>query len=137
MTTTRCERHGQTEIGIISNEGRDFAALGATVHGREITAYTKLIHRQIVLTTWCGKTILDCRNEAVRKFQSGSLAIVFRLTLGRFIVGYALDESGMLFRGELLTDVTDDEAKRAALRISDYFAEIDAGDEANFEQDAA
>lgn len=24
MTTTRCERHGQTEIGIISHEGRDF-----------------------------------------------------------------------------------------------------------------
>jgi hypothetical protein len=136
MTTTRCERHGQTEIGIISNEGRDFAALGATVHGREITAYTKLIHRQIILTTWCGKTMLDCRNEVVRKFWSGSFAIVFRLTHGRFIVGYALDESGMLFRGELLTDATDDEAKRAALRISDDFAEIDADDEATFDQDA-
>ena len=38
---------------------------------------------------------------------------------------------------ELLTDATDDEAKRAALRISDDFAEIDAEDEANFDQDAA
>jgi hypothetical protein len=137
MTTIRCERHGQTEIGIISHEGNDFAALGATVHGKEITAYTRNIDNQIVLTTWCGKTMLDCRNEVVRKFWSGSLAIVFRLTHGRFIVGYALDESGMLFRGELLTNVTDEEAKRIALRISDDFAEIDAEDEANFDQDAA
>jgi len=137
MTTTRCERQGQDEIGIINHEGHDFAALGACVHGREITAYTKLIHRQIVLTSWCGKTMLDCRNEVARKFRSGSLAIVFRLTNGRFIVGYALEENGMLFRGELLTNITDDEAKRAALRISDNFAQIDAEDEANFDQDVA
>lgn len=106
MSTTRCERHGQTEIGIISHDRRDFAALGGTVHGREFTAYTRKIGNQITLTTWCGKTMLDCRNEVVRKLWSGSLAIVFRFTHGRYIVGYALDESGMLFRGELLTDVT-------------------------------
>ena len=99
MTTTRCERRGQTEIGIISHEGHEFAALGATVHGCHVTAYTRKIGSHIVLTTWCGKTMLDCRNEVVRKFWSGSLAIIFRLTHGRFIVGYALDESGMLFRG--------------------------------------
>lgn len=133
--STRCERHGQTEIGIISHEGREFAALGATVHSHHVTAYTRKIGNQIVLTTWCGKTMLDCRHEVVSKFWSGSLAIVFRFTNGRFIVGYALDENGMLFRGELLTDATDDEAKRTALRISDDFAEIDADDEASFDQD--
>ena len=36
--------------------------------------------------------------------SSGSLALMFRLTHGRFIVGYALGDDGMLFRGELLTD---------------------------------
>lgn len=135
MSTSRSDRHGQTEIGIITHEGRVFAALGATIHGRDITAYTRKIGNQIVLTTWCGKTMLKCRHEVVRTFWSGSLALVFRLTHGRFIVGYALDESGMLFRGELLTDTTDDEAARAAHRISDYFAELDAEDEANFDPD--
>jgi hypothetical protein len=100
--STRCERHGQTEIGIISHEGREFAALGATVHCRGVTAYTKLVGGDIVLTTWCGKIMLACRNEVVREHRDGSLILLYRLTNGRFIVGYALAESGMLFRGELV-----------------------------------
>ena len=36
--------------------------------------------------------------------RDGSLALVFRLTHGRYIVGYALGDDGMFFRGELLTE---------------------------------
>jgi hypothetical protein len=41
MTSTRCERQGQIEIGVIEHEGREFAALGGSVIGRRITGYTK------------------------------------------------------------------------------------------------
>lgn len=136
MSTSRSERHDQTEVGVVSHEGREFAALGATAHGRDITAYTKLDGSRIVLTTWAGKTTLACRSEIVRRHRNGSLVLMFRLTHRRFIVGYALGESGMLFRGELPTDATDDEARRAAIYISNFFAAFDAEDEANFDPDA-
>ena len=42
----------------------------------------------------------------------------------------------MLFRGELLTDATDDEARRAAVFIANMFAAFDDEDEANFDPDA-
>jgi hypothetical protein len=130
MSTTRSERHGQTEIGIVSHDGREFAALGATVHGRGITAYTKRIGGNIVLTTWCGKTMLACRHDVVRRHRDGSLVLIFRLTRCRFIVGYALGDSGMLFRGELVTGRTEDEARRAAVYISNFIAAFDEEDAA-------
>ena len=125
---TRSERHGQTEVGIVTHDGRDFAALGATVHGRDITAYTKLDGHHIVLTTWAGKTMLACRSEVVRRHRDGSVVILFRLTRRRFIVGYALGDSGMLFRGELVTGSTDDEARRAAVFISNMTIAFDDED---------
>lgn len=130
MSTSRSERHGQTEVGIISHEGREFVALGATVHGRDITAYTKLIGDHIVLTTWAGKTMLTCRYEVVRRHRDGSLVLIFRLTRRRFVVGYALGDDGMLFRGELLTGTTDDEARRAAVYIANMCAALDDEDAA-------
>jgi len=62
---------------------------------------------------------------------------MFRLPRGRFIVGYALADNGMLFRGELLTDCDEDEARRHALMVSECFAQLDAEDEEPFaaEQD--
>lgn len=125
MPTTRSECHGQVEVGIIGHEGREFAALGATVRGRDITAYTKLDGHRIVLTTWAGKTMLACRCEVVRQYRGGPLALVFRLTNRRFVVGYALADDGMLFRGELLTGTTADEARRAAVYTSNLFAAFD------------
>ena len=59
------------------------------------------------------------------------LAIVFRITNGRFIVGYALGDDGMLFRGELLTDCDEDRARHEALDLAEYWAGIDAEDEAD------
>lgn len=130
MSTSRSERHGQTEVGIVGHEGREFAALGATIHGRDITAYTKLEGHRIALTTWAGKTMLACRYEVVRRHRDGSLVLIFRLTKGRFIVGYALGDSGMLFRGELLTDATEEEARRAAVFIANMCAAFDDEDAA-------
>jgi hypothetical protein len=126
---TWCERQGQVEVGVIDHEGRHFAALGASVQGRHVTGYTGLQRRDIYLTTWCGKTMLACRSEAVEEYHDRALALMFRLTKGRFVVGYALGERGMLFRGELLSNCTENDARRAARQIAEHFADLDAQDE--------
>lgn len=95
---TWCERQGQIEVGVIEHDGREFRALGASVAGRHVTGYTRLGTGDIALTTWCGKTMLACRSEVIEEYHDGSLALVFRLTRGRFVVGYALGEHGMVFR---------------------------------------
>jgi len=131
---TWCERREQVEIGVIEHEGRSFAALGASVQDRHVTGYTRPSARDIHLSTWCGKAMLACRSTIIDKYHDGSLVLMFRLTGGRFIVGYALGEKGMLFRGELATGCDDDVAKDAARRIADRFAELDTQDE--FDMDA-
>lgn len=126
---TWCERQGQVEIGVIECKGRTFAALGASVQGRSLTAYTGLQTGDIFLTTWCGKTMMVCRSEIVEEYHDGSLVLLFRLAKGRFVVGYALGERGMLFRGELVADCTDDEARRTARQIAEHFSEFNVQDE--------
>lgn len=128
---TRCERRGQCEVGIITHDGHVFAAYGASVCGRNVTGYTRQRDGRIILTRWDGTTMLACRSEVVREFHDESLALVFRLTHGRFIVGYALGDDGMLFRGELLTVCDEDDARREALGIAEHWSEIDAEDEAD------
>ncbi len=130
---TRCIRQGQVEVGVIEHEGREFAALGASVVGRSVTGYTRRTNGHIVLTTWCGLTMLDCRCEVVERHWTGSLALMFRLPSRRYIVGYALADHGMLFRGELFTDCEEKEARAAARRLADHFSELDAEDEATFQ----
>jgi hypothetical protein len=130
---TSCVRRGQIEVGIIEHEGHEFSALGATVQGRSITGYTKSVGKHIHLTSWCGKTTLAARCEVVEQFWSGSLALMFRLSRGRFIVGYALGDSGMLFRGEMLFDSDVVAARRHALMVSECFAQLDAEDEEAFD----
>ena len=132
---TFCVREGQVEVGIVEHQGREFAALGASVVGRSVTGYTRNVHSDITLTTWCGQTMLDCRCEVVERFWSGSLALMFRLPRGRFIVGYALADHGMLFRGELLTAGDEDDARTMARQLSDHFAELDAEDELEAAED--
>ena len=126
---TWCERQGQVEAGVIEHEGHMFSALGASVQGRHVTGYTGLQRRDIFLTTWCGKTMLACRSEVIEEYHDGALVLLFRLTRGRFVVGYALGGNGMLFRGELVSDCTADEARRTAREVADYFADLDAQDE--------
>lgn len=129
---TSCVRSGQVEVGIISHEGKDFAAIGASVVGRSLTAYTKLTRGEIHLTSWCGQTILGCRSEIVQRYSDDSLALIFRLTANRFVVGYALADDGMLFRGELLRHGDEDDARYLARQLSDQFAQLDADDEETF-----
>lgn len=126
---TYCVRQGQIEVGVIEHEGHQFSALGSSVIGTDITGYTKQKNRHITLTSWCGKTMLDCRCEVIERFWSGALALMFRLPNRRFIVGYAIGDDGMLFRGELLTGADEFEGRRAAVRISHHFAELDTDDE--------
>jgi hypothetical protein len=81
--------------------------------------------------------MLACRSEVVERHWTGSLALMFRLSRGRFIVGYALEADGALFRGELLTDCSEDEARATARQLADCFSELDAEDEAAFDADEA
>lgn len=129
---TTCVRQGQIEVGIIEHQGHEFSALGATVVGCHVTGYTRLVNREIHLSTWCGQSMLSCRSEVVQQFWSGSVALMFRLAGGQFIVGYALGENGMLFRGELLTNCDESEARRHALMVSECFDEFDAEDDEAF-----
>ena len=129
MTSTRSVRSGQVEIGIVEHEGQEFAAYGATICGREITGYLRYKRGHFWLTTWAGGTTLDCRSEVIERFWNGSLALMFRLPRGKYIVGYALGSDGMLFRGELLDHCSEHEARRHALTLSDNWAEVDAEDE--------
>ena len=133
---TMCVRRGQIEVGIIEHEGREFSALGATVQGRHVTGYTKLVDGDIRLSTWCGKPMLASRCEVVERFWSGTMALMFRLPRGRFIVGYALGDA-MLFRGELLTNCDEDEARRHALMVAECFADLDVEDEEAFAAEQA
>lgn len=129
---TSCVRQGQIEFGVITHEGREFAAIGASVVGRQLTAYTESDGREIQLTSWCGSTVLAVRSEVVERYCDDSLAIMFRLTANRFIVGYALADHGMLFRGELVCDSDEDDARYLARHISECFAQLDADDEEAF-----
>jgi hypothetical protein len=128
---TRCERRGQCEIGVVTHDGRVFAAFGSSVYGHNVTGYTRLRKGCLSLTRWDGGTMLACRSEVVREYHDGSIALVFRLTNGRFLVGYALGNDGMLFRGELLTDTDDDRACHDALELAGYWSQIDTEDEAD------
>lgn len=98
---------------------------------KAVTAYPRQRQGEISLTTRGGQTTVGSRSEIVERHADGSLAIIFRLSRGRFLVGYALGEDGMLFRGELVAGCTDDEVRRKAQHIADYFAELDAQDEAD------
>lgn len=133
---THCVTQGQSEIGVIEHEGREYAAFGASVEGRNVTAYTKVQNGLIRLCRWSGQTMLASRWEIVDEYHDGALALMFRLTCGRFLIGYALGDDGMLFRGELLAGCDDDEARRSARRLANHFAELDAEDELRWENDA-
>jgi hypothetical protein len=129
--TTKCERRGQLEIGIVTHEGHVFAAFGSSVNGHNVTGYTRRRNGSISLARWDGSTMLACRSEILRQFPDGSIAVMFRLTNGRFIVGYALGDDGMLFRGELLSDCDLDRARHEAFTLADYWSGIDTEDEAD------
>jgi hypothetical protein len=55
----------------------------------ERNAEGRLSMRLLGLTMWCGKTMPAWRSEDAKAYDYGSSAIVFSLTRGRFIAGYA------------------------------------------------
>jgi hypothetical protein len=119
------------EIGIVTHDGHVFAAFGSSVNGNNVTGYTRRRNGSMSLARWDGATMLDCRSEVIREFHDGSIALVFRLTRRRFIVGHALGDDGMLFRGELLTDCDFDRARYEAFTLADYWSGIDTEDESD------
>ena len=122
---------GQVEIGVINHDGHVFAAFGSSINGRHVTAYTRKKNGQITLTRWDGTSLFGSRTITVREYHDGSLTLMFRLTHRRFIVGFALGDDGMLFRGELVTHCDEDDARREALTISEHWIEIDSEDNAD------
>jgi len=130
---TYCVRQGQTEIGVIEHQGNTFAAIGASVSGKHVTAYTQTIRGDVVLKTWCGKTLLGSRCQVVQTYAEDDwgrgVTLVFRLANGRAIVGYALDKHGMLFRGELV----DEDFEYAAKEEAEHWRRIDAEDQEQFD----
>ena len=129
MTSTRSVRQGLIEIGIIEHNGFEYAALGATVVRRDITGYVKFKSGHYWLTRWSGGTMLDCRSEVVERFWNGGLALMFRLPKGRYIVGNVIDGEGSLFRGELIDNCDEDEARRHCQMVANNWAEVDQMDE--------
>lgn len=136
MDSTRSIRQGQIEVGILTHNGHDYASYGSTICGRQITGYLKMDRGEYQLTRWNGEVMLTGRCEIVKEFWSGAEALMFRLPRGRFVVGYALGE-GMLFRGELIDNCTDEEARNHAWMIADNFAELDLEDEEAFQAELA
>ena len=128
---TQCERRGQLEIGIVTHDGHVFVAFGSSVNGHNVTGYTRHRNGSISPTRWDGCIMLCCRSEVVRKYHDGSIALLFRLTHGRFVIGYALGNDGMLFRGELRIDCDEDRARHEAVALAEYWSEIDTEDEAD------
>jgi hypothetical protein len=126
-----CQRRGQLEIGVVTHNGHVFAAFGSSVNGHNVTGYTRLRNGHISLVRWDGSTMVGCRSQVVKEYHDGSLSLVFSLTKRRFIVGYALGDDGMLFRGELLSDCDEERARQDALTLAEYWSEIDAEDEAD------
>ncbi len=129
MASTRSIRQGQIEIGIIEHNGHEYAAYGATLVRRDITAYLKFKRGHFWLTTWAGGTLLDCRSEVVERYWNNGLALFFRLPKNRFIVGHALGDDGMLFRGELIDNCDEDEARHHCTMVANNWMELDAEDE--------
>ena len=127
-------RQGQSEIGIVEHNDREFAAYGESVNGKSITAYHG---PNFTLKSWGGKTILDCRCEVAAQWRGENgkeFALVFRLTSGRAIVGYSLGE-GMLFRGEIVNESDEVELRRLARIEAEYWARIDQEDEEQLRQE--
>ena len=137
MASTRSFQQNQIEVGVLEHNGTEYAAYGATVVRRDITAYLKFKKNHYWLSSWSGETKLASRSEIVERFWDGSLALMFRLPRGRFIVGYALGDDGMPFRGELIDHCDEDEARRHAVMVSRNWAELDAEDEEVFQAELA
>lgn len=102
-------------------------------HSGEVCGYFGTNGTMGRLTRWTGDCFLQCRYETVTSYPNandgdGGEALAFRLTNRRWIVGYSLG-SGMLFRGYLLSEASEDEARRAARDEAERLIYLDAEDD--------
>ncbi|MBA2114083.1 hypothetical protein [Bremerella alba] len=105
------------------NDGFDLANRRSSAIGNVVIGYTTVDGSHVTLRKWCGLLILDCRHQVVEQYRDGTFALLFRLTRGRYIVGYATG-NGKLFRGELFKG-TCEEAKQLAQRKSSELSSLD------------
>lgn len=118
------------EYGRIEHNGQSFVNLGAVVQGKHVTGY----QRGNVLTTWQGRTMVESRflefdeYYCAGEFGDKCRAVAWLLTNKRAIVGLSLGD-GMLFRGELVTQIESrEELQSAAENEALYWLRIDADD---------
>jgi hypothetical protein len=105
-----------------------------------INGYDLMGPTRLTLTRGNGKVMLATRARIVQTYRYGDMdarshAVVFALTHRRFVVGYALDDDGSLFRGELMSGIDGDEADHFARQIAEHWLETDIEDEAEAYED--
>jgi hypothetical protein len=127
----------QTEIGVIKHDGYEFSALGSDVNGRHVTGY---LGKSGALSRWDGGQMLPA-NRYVEftewtwgEFSDKGYVCGWRVGRGRWILGWAMNGAGSLFRGELADADDDDDARRQAESIAEHWIEVDNEDR---ERDAA
>lgn len=136
----------QTETGVIEHNGNQFAATGSSVHGKQVTGY---LGKHGELLRWDGLQMLSGARHhdigTLRWGESGDDGNVcaWKLTHNRWIVGWAMNGEGSLFRGELTTidegseTDKDDEAHRQAFEIAYRWIDIDVEDQLRDQQEQA
>ena len=155
------------EVGVLTHERKHYAAYGATVVGRQVTGYTHNPDYQrrlkgypklsmvncrdsdtVELKSWNGKvTLMSCRHEIVATYpyiengisgkRDPACAIMWCLTKGHYIVGYAFGTHGTLFRGELIQTNCRKEAREICVETARYWIELDAEEQERFEAEEA
>ena len=129
MDSTRSVRQGQIEIGIIEHNGHEYVALGATVVRQRPDGLRQVQAKSFLVDDWAGGTMLDCRSEVVERYWNGGMALMFRLP----VVGSSWDMSSTateaLFRGELIDNCDEDEARHHCLMVANNWMELDAEDQ--------
>lgn len=99
---TRTEQHGNTEIGIIEYEGKEFAAFGSVITDTHISAY---LGKAGVLTNWAGEAVgtyhITSTWSIPRSFVSSTMHQVYACVNGKTYTGRSAGV-GMLFNGKLV-----------------------------------
>ena len=135
---TRTQQFGQVETMTLIHEGHEFTHMASSVDGKHISGYMA----DGELQRASGATMLTGRMEKVEtyrdQYSDKSHAVIFRLPRSRFIAGYALDDAGDLFRGELLPQGEGQEdAERLARSIAENCLDMAAEEDAQFQAEQA
>lgn len=99
----------------------------------DVVGYVQQPDGPIVLMDWHGRHVLHTGADVVETYHTyphgdKALALLWHVGPGRYVVGYALDDAGTLFRGELMDGATRDDAEERARDLAAYWIERDADD---------